>query len=104
MTLQVKSRHCYACYLVSEGDKEWYLYAARARLPIGVASHRSYVGLTQSPVESSDKSARAATPIFTHNGAPQALEGCQAGVSPKRHTRRTIDCGATIFRDRAADF
>ena len=76
MTLQVKSRHCYACYLVPEGDKEWYLYAARAGLPIGVASHRSYVGLTRSPVESSDKSARAATPIFIHNGAPQALEGC----------------------------
>lgn len=82
MTLQVKSRHCYACYLVPEGDKEWYLYAARAGLPIGVASHRSYVGLTRSPVESSDKSARVATPIFTHNGAPQALEGCQDAPFP----------------------
>jgi hypothetical protein len=104
VTLQVKSRHCYACYLVPEGDKEWYLYAARAGLPIGVASHRSYVGLTRSPVESSDKSARVATPIFNHNGAPQALEGCQGGVSPKCHIRRLIDCGAAIFRDRAGPF
>ena len=28
--------------------------------------------------QGSDKSARAATPIFIHNGAPQALVGCQA--------------------------
>src|SRR5271157_4791938 len=30
---------------VSRGDKEWYLYAARARLLIGVASHRRVVSL-----------------------------------------------------------
>ena len=35
---------------VPEGDKEWRLYAARAGLPIGVVSHRSYVSLTRSPV------------------------------------------------------
>jgi hypothetical protein len=29
---------------------------------------------------------------------------CQAGVSPKCHIPRTIDCGASIFRDRGADF
>ena len=61
---------------VPEGDKEWYLYAARAGLPIGVASHRSFVSLgTIARREGSDKSARAAT-IFIHNGAPQALVGC----------------------------
>ena len=31
---------------VSEGDKEWYLYAARAGLLIGVASHRRFVSLS----------------------------------------------------------
>src|SRR5208282_2149996 len=30
---------------VPEGDKEWYLYAARAGLLIGVASHRRVVSL-----------------------------------------------------------
>ncbi len=35
---------------VPGGDKEWYLYAARAGLPIGVASHRSFVSLARSPV------------------------------------------------------
>jgi len=30
---------------VPEGDKEWYLYAARAGLPFGVASHRRFVSL-----------------------------------------------------------
>jgi hypothetical protein len=60
--------------LVPEGDKEWYLYAARAGLPIGVASHRSfYQPRTIARCEGSGKSARAAT-IFIHNGAPQALE------------------------------
>ena len=62
-----------------EGDKEWYLYAARAGLPIGVASHHSFVSLsTIARRVGSDKSARAAT-IFIHNGAPQALVGSQAG-------------------------
>jgi len=65
--------------LVPEGDKEWRLYAARAGLPIGVASHRSFVSLsTIARREGSDKSARAAT-IFIHNGAPQALVGSQGG-------------------------
>src|SRR5208337_674338 len=63
---------------VPEGDKEWYLYAARAGLPLGVASHRSFVSLsTIARREGSKKSARAAT-IFIHNGAPQALVGCHA--------------------------
>ena len=62
---------------VTGGDKEWYLDAARAGLPIGVASHRSFVSLsTIARREGSDKSARAAT-IFIHNGAPQALVGSQ---------------------------
>jgi hypothetical protein len=30
---------------VSEGDKEWYLYATRAGLLIGVANHRRDVSL-----------------------------------------------------------
>ena len=56
-----------------------YLYAARAGLPIGVASHRSFVSLsTIARCEGSDKSARAAT-IFTDNGAPQPLVACQGG-------------------------
>jgi len=50
--------------------------AARAGLPLGVASHRSFVSLsTIARCEGSDKSARAAT-IFIHNGAPEALVGC----------------------------
>ena len=64
---------------VSEGDKEWYLYAARAGLPIGVASHRSYVSLTRSPVVKAPTNRSAPPPpIFIHNGAPQALDGCLA--------------------------
>ena len=62
---------------VPGGDKEWYLYAARAGLLLGVASHRSFISLARSPVaKGSDKSARAANTIFIHNGAPQALVGC----------------------------
>ena len=61
---------------VPGGDKEWYLYAARAGLPLGVASHRSFVSLsTIARCKGSNKSARAAT-IFIDNGAPQALVGC----------------------------
>jgi len=61
---------------VPEGDKEWYLYAARAGLPIGVASHRSYISLnTIARCEGCDQSARAATTIFIHKGEPQALVG-----------------------------
>ena len=61
---------------VPGGDKEWYLYAARAGLLHGVVCHRSFVSLsTIARCEGSDKSARAAT-IFIHNGAPQALVGC----------------------------
>jgi hypothetical protein len=49
---------------VSQGDKEWYLYAARAGLPFGVASHRRSVSLsTVARCQGSDKSARAATPF-----------------------------------------
>ena len=50
--------------LVPEGDKEWYLYAARAGLPIGVASHRSYVSLTRSPVAKAPTN-RPAPPPFS---------------------------------------
>jgi signal transduction histidine kinase len=32
------------------------------------------------------------------------FRNCQAGVSPKCHILRSIDCGAAIFRDRAAEF
>src|SRR5208283_2216376 len=54
-------------------DLHLRLYAARAGLPIGVASHRSFVSLsTIARCKGSDKSARATT-IFIHNGAPQAL-------------------------------
>ena len=61
---------------VPGGDKEWYLYAARAGLLIGVASHRRDVSLdTIARPRGSDKSVRAAT-IFIHNGAPQALIDC----------------------------
>ena len=49
---------------VPGGDKEWYLYAARAGLPIGVASHRSIVSLTRSPVAKAPKN-RPAPPPFS---------------------------------------
>ena len=76
---------------VPGGDKEWYLYAARAGLPIGVASHRSFVSLsTIARCEGSDKSARAAT-IFTDNGAPQALVASQGARKTDRGW--SADCG-----------
>src|SRR5208283_5739979 len=78
------------------------LLAARAGLPLGVASHRSFVSLsTIARCEGSDKSARAAT-IFIHNGAPEALVGChanpavaqiQADAAPRR-VRRDDNCRA----------
>ena len=37
-------------------------------------------------------------------GSGLEIRNCQAGVSPKSHTGRTIDFGAAIFRDRGADF
>src|SRR3974390_2568769 len=49
---------------VPGGDKEWYLYAARAGLPIGVVSHRSYVSLTRSPVAKAATN-RPAPPPFS---------------------------------------
>ena len=49
---------------VPGGDKEWYLYAARAGLPIGVVSHRSYVSLTRSPVAKAPTN-RPAPPPFS---------------------------------------
>ena len=64
MTLQVRSRHCYTCFPVPGGDKEWYLYAARAGLPNGVVSHRSYVGLARSPVAKAPTN-RPAPPPFS---------------------------------------
>jgi len=33
-----------------------------------------------------------------------SLRNCQAVVSPKSHTLRSIDWGAAIFRDKDADF
>jgi hypothetical protein len=62
----------------SEGDKEWRLYAARAGLPIGVASHRSFVSLARSPVAKAPTN-RPAPPPFSSIMAPQALVGSQAG-------------------------
>ena len=90
MTLQVRPIHCHACSPFPRA-KEWYLYAARAGLPIGVASHRSFVSLsTIARREGSDKSARAAT-IFIHNGAPQALVGSQAEAWRRSPQRRRGD-------------
>ena len=104
MTLQVSSRHCYTCFPVPGGDKEWYLYATRAGLPIGVASHRSYVSLsTVARRQGSDKTARAAT-IFIDNGAPPALVGCQAWGESEMSHRPLDHWGGVIFRDRGADF
>ena len=72
------------------GDKKWYLYAARAGLLIGVASHRRVVSLnTIARGEDSDKPAHAAT-IFTHNGAPKALVGCLAFGLVAGHWGRRI--------------
>ncbi len=50
MTLQVMFETLLHVLPVPGGDKEWYLYAARAGLPNGVVSHRSYVSLARSPV------------------------------------------------------
>ena len=51
---------------VPGGDKEWYLYAARTGLPLGVVEPpQFYQPRTIARCEGSDKSARAATPIFT---------------------------------------
>ncbi len=71
---------------VPGGDKEWYLYAARAGLLIGVANHRrDFQPQHDRPCRDWDKPARAAT-VFIHNGAPSALVGCLAwrpcGESP----------------------
>ena len=80
MTLQVKSRHCYACSPFPGATKNGTSMQRGPDCQYGVVSHRSYVGLsTIARREGSDKSARAATPIFIHNGAPQALEGCYVG-------------------------
>src|SRR5271167_989135 len=60
----------------SRGDKEWYLYAARAGLLIGVANHRrDFQPQHDRPCRDWDKPARAAI-VFIHNGAPSALVGC----------------------------
>ncbi|HKM81862.1 MAG TPA: hypothetical protein VJY15_12975, partial [Candidatus Acidoferrum sp.] len=61
---------------VPGGDKEWYLYAARAGLLIGVANHRrDFQPQHDRPCRDWDKPARAAI-VFIHNGAPSALVGC----------------------------
>ena len=61
---------------VSGGDKEWYLYAARAGLLIGVANHRrDFQPRRDRPRQDWDKPARVAT-VFINNGAPSALVGC----------------------------
>ena len=63
---------------VPGGDKEWYLYAARAGLLIGVANHRrDFQPQHDRPCRDWDKPARAAI-VFIHNGAPSALVGCLA--------------------------
>ncbi len=49
---------------VPEGDKEWYLYAARAGLLIGVASHRRFVGLN-TIARREDPTNRPAPPPFS---------------------------------------
>src|SRR5208283_1625866 len=51
--------------LVPEGDKEWYLYAARAGLPIGVVSHRSFISLARSPVAKAPINRPASPPPFS---------------------------------------
>ena len=45
VTPQVKSRHCHACSLFPGATKNDTSNAARARLLIGVASHRRVVSL-----------------------------------------------------------
>ena len=51
--------------LVPEGDKEWYLYAARAGLPIGVVSHSSFVSLARSPFAKAPINRPAPRPPFS---------------------------------------
>ena len=66
---------------VSGGDKEWYLYAAQAGLLLGVASHRSFVSLTRSPVAKAPTNRPAPPPPFSPIMARRpALVGSQAGL------------------------
>ena len=64
VTLQVMFETLLHVLPVPGGDKEWYLYAARAGLPNGVVSHRSYVSLTRSPVAKAPTT-RPAPPPFS---------------------------------------
>ena len=64
MTLQVMCETLLHVLPVPGGDKEWYLYAARAGLPNGVVSHRSYVSLARSPVAKAPTN-RPAPPTFS---------------------------------------
>jgi len=78
---------------VPGGDKEWYLYAARAGLLIGVANHRrDFQPQHDRPCRDWDKPARAAT-VFIHNGAPSALVGClvDGDYRRKNHGYFTVD-------------
>ena len=80
---------------VPGGDKEWYLYAARAGLLIGVANHRrDFQPQHDRPCRDWDKPARAAI-VFIHNGAPSALVGCLAHVF--RRPREPIENRAETF-------
>src|SRR6516225_7815547 len=81
---------------VSGGDKEWYLYAARAGLLIGVANHRrGFQPRRDRPRQDWDKPARVAT-VFIDSGAPPALVGCLA-----HRFHEPILCAGLIFPDMA---
>jgi hypothetical protein len=83
VTLQVSSRHCYACSPFPRATKN---DTSMQRGPDCQSGSQATAVMSAShdhPSRGSNKSARAAT-IFIHNDAPQALLDCQGG----RLTRR----------------
>jgi hypothetical protein len=77
VTLQVSSRHCYACSPFPRATKN---DTSMQRGPDCQSGSQTTAVMSAShdhPSRGSNKSARAAT-IFIHNDAPQALLDCQA--------------------------
>ena len=80
------------------GLKEWYLYAARAGLLIGVANHRrDFQPQHDRPCRDWDKPARAAI-VFIHNGAPSALVGCLGDLEVFQTERAMVRIAVRVLQ------